>query len=606
MEQTEATTQKTDIARLRYGGGGRRRALWILTAAVLALAAGYAALCVYALHTASIWRDTRVLGQDIGGLTAEQAVRAVERALPSLEISVCLYDRDRETVHLSAEPDGAIALADLDASIDVESLVEEADREARRGPFLTAGWRYLFHGGLSWGGGPETVSVDPDDARAAAQALAQRLSLPVEDTAYTLEEDGVVVRLARDGRTVDAQALEDGLRKGTWTQGLALLIPCRTQSGRTMTAQEIYDAVAGEMQNAGYDSATDTITPERTGVEFDVSDAQSRLDAAAPGETVTLPARVQFPTVTAEELRRVLFRDVLGEASTWVGGTAARIENVKLAAAAVDGTVLASGGVFSYNETVGQRTAAKGYKPAPAYVQGQTVDEIGGGVCQPSSTLYLACLLADLEIVQRQAHRYLPSYIEPGMDATVSWGGPDYRFANDTDYPIRISAVYDKGLLTMKILGTKTDGVTVKMTGERLSTTPYETVYVDDPTLAPGEERVQVTPYAGARYRTYRCRYDGDGDLISRTVEAVSDYKSRDRVIARGPAASAPQTDLPGGTADPGQTEGPGGAIDPSGGTEAPGGTEGPGGTEAPGETVDPGQAEGPIFVPEDEGEYFE
>ncbi|RAZ93300.1 hydrolase, partial [Klebsiella oxytoca] len=79
----------------------------------------------------------------------------------------------------------------------------------------------------------------------------------------------------------------------------------------------------------------------------------------------------------------------------------------------------------SYNETVGQRTTAKGYKPAPAYVKGETVDEIGGGVCQPSSTLYLACLRANLEITERYAHRYVPAYIGKGMDATVSWGGPD-------------------------------------------------------------------------------------------------------------------------------------------------------------------------------------
>ena len=113
-----------------------------------------------------------------------------------------------------------------------------------------------------------------------------------------------------------------------------------------------------------------------------------------------------------------------------MGGTAARVSNVKLASAAFDGTVLNSGDLFSYNETVGQRTEAKGYKAAPAYVQGETVDEIGGGVCQPSSTLYYACLLANMEITERYAHRYIPAYITRGMDATVSWGGPDYKFTD--------------------------------------------------------------------------------------------------------------------------------------------------------------------------------
>ena len=75
------------------------------------------------------------------------------------------------------------------------------------------------------------------------------------------------------------------------------------------------------------------------------------------------------------------------------------------------------------------------------------VDDTGGGVCQTSSTIYYACLRANLEITERYAHRYVPAYIDWGMDATVSWGGPDYKFTNNTDYPIKIVATYSGGLL---------------------------------------------------------------------------------------------------------------------------------------------------------------
>lgn len=229
-----------------------------------------------------------------------------------------------------------------------------------------------------------------------------------------------------------------------------------------------------------------------------------------------------------------------------MGGTAARISNVRLASSAFSGTVLNCGDIFSYNGTVGQRTTARGYQAAPAYVKGETVDEIGGGVCQPSSTLYLACLKSNLEITERYAHRYAPTYIEWGMDATVSWGGPDYRFTNNTDYPIKLVATYAKGYLTVKILGTKVDDIQVKMTKEVLSDTPYETVYEEDATLAPGTESVKTTPYTGHKVKTYRNLYDGSGTLISSSLRpAATTVPQQGHPAGPRPAGS-------GGTAAPG------------------------------------------------------
>ncbi len=126
--------------------------------------------------------------------------------------------------------------------------------------------------------------------------------------------------------------------------------------------------------------------------------------------------------------------------------------------------------------------------------RGETVDEVGGGVCQTSSTLYYACLRANLEITERYAHRYVPAYIDWGMDATVSWGGPDYKFTNNTNYPIKIVTTYSGGYLTVKILGTNVDGTSVKMTNEVPLHHPWETVYKDDPTLPAGHGEGQDHP----------------------------------------------------------------------------------------------------------------
>ena len=283
---------------------------------------------------------------------------------------------------------------------------------------------------------------------------------------------------------------------------------------------------------------------------------------------------------------------MLGEARTKVGGTAARISNVKLSAASINGYVMNTGDVFSYNGVVGKRTAANGYQPAPAYVKGETVDEIGGGICQTSSTLYLACLRGNLEITERHAHRYIPAYIAAGMDATVSWGGPDYKFTNDTDYPIKIITSYEGGYLTVKVLGTNVTGITARMTNEKLSTTDFQVVYEDDPTLAPGTEQVKTTPYTGSKWKTYRHLYDANGKLISTTYEDTSDYKARNKVILKGPAAAA-STEPTVPAVSPGTPE------TPPASTETP--AETPDVPETPAETpTEPADGPAIIVIPEE------
>ena len=558
MEQiNEAVETRSGGARLKKGGGAGGPVLLALGLTALIAGGAYLGLCAYAQNSGTIWKNTVVLNQDIGGLTREEAIQKVEAAAADLSIDLILYDGDAasdapENGGAGVDPgQGArIPLSGLGARVDAAALVDFADQAERSQPFLTAAVRYLDRGEAHIFSKPDAITLDPEKTAGTARRVAGELSWPALDTEYTVEENALLVRVPKDGRAVDAEDLEAALLGRAWMADLAIPFPCRTLSpAKTMTAQDIHNAVSGEVKNAGYDPETDTITPEQMGADFDVSAAQTAMDAAEPGSTVRIGADIQLPDVTAEELEAVLFRDVLGEARTHVGGTAARISNVKLAAAAFNGTVLNSGDVFSYNETVGQRTAAKGYKPAPAYIRGETVDEIGGGVCQPSSTLYLACLRANLEITERYAHRYVPSYIGKGLDATVSWGGPDYKFTNNTAYPIKIETVYEKGYLTVRLLGTNVDGTYVKMTYEPLSSTPFEVVYEDDPTLAPGEEVVKVTPYTGYKGRTYRNVYSADGKLLSSTYEATSDYKVRNRVILRGPAA---EPSVPAVNPDPG------------------------------------------------------
>lgn len=542
VNTSEASTQ-TGGARLKKQ---RRWPLIAILSFILLLAGAYLGLCAFAIHSPTIWNGTYVLGQDLGGLTMAEAVQAVQRPLPDLEIGLYLHHTDTPdpSSEEPAAPDAVIPLESLHAKVDVPALIQGAvDARLRTTPFLLSGWRYLTNfQRVYYGAHPGDIQVDPLSAAVAAQSVSRQLSWEAQDTSYEAQDDLLLVHMALDGRHVSTQDIQQQLEDGLWTADLSLHIPYTTSSAQPLSAQEIYNQVAGGVQNATYDAATNSILPERVGADFHVDSAQAAMDNAQPGDTVSIPAQIEYPAVTAEVLQAVLFRDVLGECRTHVSGSAARISNVKLSASACNNVILNSGDVFSYNTTVGERTAAKGYKAAPAYVKGETVDEIGGGVCQPSSTLYLACLRANLEITERYAHRYVPAYIPWGMDATVSWGGPDYKFTNNTNYPIKIVTSYANGYLTIQILGTNESGSTVKMTNETLSTTSWETVYEEDPTLPAGTEKVKTSPYTGHKVRTYRNVYDANGNLISSTYEATSDYKVRNKVILRGPAL--PEADL--------------------------------------------------------------
>ena len=302
----------------------------------------------------------------------------------------------------------------------------------------------------------------------------------------------------------------------------------------TVDREVLAAALPAAPENARYDKAAGEVVEGRAGIAVDVEALEAALGAVEPGTPLRFQVTLREPELTGEALRAALFRDVLGTCTTPVTGSAERLTNVRLSAAAVDGTVLNPGEILDYNAVVGERTAEKGYGAAPAYVNGETVSEIGGGICQTSSTVYLAAVRADLAITERVNHRYVSGYIPLGMDATVSWGGPELRFQNDTAYPVRLQAVLEGNELTVTIAGTKLDNARVEVTYEILSTAPYATEYRETDSLPVGQHQVQRAGVTGYTVQTYRNVYDSEGNLLRSAPEAKSVYQSRDAVVLVG------------------------------------------------------------------------
>ena len=238
--------------------------------------------------------------------------------------------------------------------------------------------------------------------------------------------------------------------------------------------QKIHDDLAAEPADAYFsDDGKFTVIDDVEGCDFDVTEAETIWKAAEPAADVEIPIKLTFPEVTGDYLRSLLYRDVHGTMTTYFPkSNENRISNIQLACSKIEGTILYTGDVFSYNDALGERTEEAGFKMAGAYSNGEVVEELGGGICQVSSTLYSAMLYAyRVNTVQRVPHYFPVDYLEKGYDATVSWPKPDFKFRNDTDYPIKIvtHCNAEEKSLTIEIMGTNLDGTYIQLTKDTYS-----------------------------------------------------------------------------------------------------------------------------------------
>ncbi|MDE7053880.1 MAG: VanW family protein [Oscillospiraceae bacterium] len=543
------------------------KAGWIALGLIAALlVAGAAGLCVYANQYDKVFPGVSLGERDLSGMTEQQLRKELTvGGLLSGEVSITA----------AGEELGRYTQEDLGAYIDGGKLADAAwdvGREEGGIGWLKNGWAMLS----GWLGvhhsGDMEVFYDDNTLQAAAEEMAAAFDQTQVDGSYELTEDGIYAVKPAEGRTLDQPELIDEI-KALDGAGGKVEAGYDAVPGAELDLEAIARELNAEPSNARYDIPSGKVVDGQIGVNLDPQAAAFALDAAAPGERILLPAEVTYPKMTAAELEAVLFRDVLGTTSTKVGGTSVRRNNVKLAGDMCNGVVLNDGDIFDYNAVVGKRTTDRGFGAAPAYVNGETVDTIGGGICQVSSTIYYAALLSNLEIVERYAHRYAPSYITWGMDATVSWGGPEFRFKNDTGYPVRLDVTYENSRITVSVVGTKLDDTYVKMTYSVLGDTPYETEYVETEDLDWGTEQQKQSPYTGHQVVSYRNVYDGSGKLISQELEAKSNYKSRNEIILVGTRGKpAMGTTIPdfGGSSDPGSSGGNEGYIPPEGPTVPP------------------------------------
>lgn len=369
-------------------------------------------------------------------------------------------------------------------------------------------------------------------------------------------DDGTAVTAGQMGYKSDARAMLESIwnaqRAGTLKERYQNL---RAQAGARRdypVARSFYDEavlkefaayVASGVDRAGAEAAVTGFDPASYSFTFSRGEAAVRLDQeklirdiaaalAAGGGQVAREIATTMPKLTAAALseRYGLIASATTNASSSSSG---RLANIKLSVDAINGTKLEPGEEFSFNGVVGQRTAARGYQMAPAFSGGEVTEELGGGICQVSTTLFNAAVKSDLNITERHAHSMPVSYVDKGKDATVNWGSQDLKFKNNTSGPVYIMAVVSKDKkVKIGIFGEKLkNGVTITVDAEVTDTYQYKTNYQVNAFLRPGETNVLQAGRTGYRAVAYKVRWSADGKLLEKEPLYTSTYRQRDAII---------------------------------------------------------------------------
>ena len=503
-------------------------AIIVLLALLLGSGGVLAAVAMSGSNGDAIFPNVTMGGVDVGGLTVAQAASRLEPVAADLaDTYVVINFPGGSALEVYAHQAGLTATG--------EDLARLAYGFGRTGGLeqLTT---YLTCRINAVHLEPVTM-LEPD--RAMIQTLvaesAQALSEELMQNAYQVEGDFLIVTKGRLGFTFDEAELTEMIAAAFSSGGhMVVDYEAETRDPEPVNLRAILDSLYAEPESAVYDIELDEVTDHVQGISFDLAFAQQMLDAAANGDDVMIPLVLTDPEITADYLREVLFRDVLASSTTRLTGNEDRNTNIHLAAQEINGMVLNPGDQFDFNTVVQRRTAERGFRAAGAFFGTETRNVIGGGICQVSSTLYHAVLHTELQVDVRRNHTLVVTYLPLGMDAAVSWGGPDFAFTNNTEFPLRIVTYRDGLDFHVRLYGTNRSNYIIRPEYVYIGSNATSTVYRDDPGMPAGETRVYRGGAVGHVVDTFQRFYDLDNNFIRRELVDRSNYHPQPRIVYRG------------------------------------------------------------------------
>ena len=443
-------------------------------AVIVLLAAAYGIFCLI-IEDDKIWADASVNGVNIQGMSKKEAAQTVEQK----------FEEDYKDTAVTVELDGQQYTMNVFPMLGMEGV------EMKRGKAEK----------LSYDVQPTVAH--PDEVEGIVQASGIQDYNSMQDTTYEVTDTGLIVHKGIAGTRPDVDALKQQIQTNVTAMNFQDVISCPTAENQL--TEPDFAGIASQIYTEPVNATLDpdngySVVASKNGTSMDADSAKAEYESAEENTDITIPFTFTEPEITTEKMNANLFKDTLGSySSSAAGGTSGRIHNVGLTASICNGQIVLPGETFSFNGVVGDTTAEKGYQEAAGYQDGKVVQVLGGGECQVSSTLFSAILYTDLDVLERANHSMPVHYVPSGMDATVFWDSPDFKFENNHKYPVKIVMNMDSSdTLTVKILGTKENDYTI-------------------------EPRVeQIDEMSNVTYRDYK---DASGNVVKSESVCASKYK---------------------------------------------------------------------------------
>ena len=511
-----------------------------------------AMLCLFALVGCGkdkelIAQGVSVSGIDVGNMTKAEAKTALSSHADFSEDTVLNFECEGVNFTIPAQQ--------LELKTDIDASVERA-YAVGRGKDSKQNKKDIKEAKENGTKLNMALSYDKDKLTlVAGENLGDKITDPSPMT-VEIGEDCLIITNALSGTIVDTdKALSDMEKElADFKQDKTITLVLTEYTPKNLTFEELKDKYVREAKDAVYtvEDGNHHIEPEVVGVEIDEDEAKRIFEENKDSkEPYKIPAKITRPEITASYLEDKYVNKIMAKYSTsFAGSSQGRCTNIALAASKINGYVLNPGQRFSYNAVVGPRTEAAGFKNAHVYVGTKVVDGIGGGICQVSSALYNAVVMADLKTVTRVNHSIPVNYVPMGRDATVSYGSIDYVFENNKSYPVSIKATIDGTMLTIAIVGTSEMDYTVEFQTKYISSIPYSQTTIEDETLNEGETKIITNGSDGSIYESYRV-YKRNGVEFDRKFESRSRYLPTAKEVAVGtkkadePPHEEPPVDVP-------------------------------------------------------------
>lgn len=523
-------------------GKNKIKILIIVLAIFFVLVAIIAGFAIINKFNTNVYNNVHLRGKDMSGMTMDQVKEYVVKIYDEtmVDVSVDIFQGDKLLE--------VIDPSDIELNIDVDETINQVFEYGRNGNIFVDNFNIL---NLMFGKkdfefvytyDAEKLKITEDSIRSAIEEKVVNDSFELDEKEHKL----IIIR-GHAGNDLDSEKYKEDILKllkdGKTTK---YEVAIKKSEPTLIDVDKVYLEVKRDAEDAKVVQASGqkpVFKAEVYGYDFDKNDLKAVLEKTEnkePDKKIVYDLKVTEPKVKYKDIAWSAYESRLGGLTTYFpASNYNRAKNVQIGLSYLNGVVIMPGETFSFNKTLGDITAAKGYLPAATFKGGTVVDEVGGGICQTVSTLYNAALYANLEIVTRYQHGLAVGYVPPSLDATMYYPSLDFKFKNNRNYPIKIVTSFSSnGSMNISIYGTKEETeYEIVLTSNVLSYQSYTTKYIDDPTLPAGKEVVKVGGVNGYTSESRKIT-KLNGKVIKNELLTRDTYKPTTKMVRRGTGGS--------------------------------------------------------------------